>query len=75
MIIQELLREAGVGGVSSESVSVDARGLDAAADWGSLKSAENYVRFERTENFASPGGAVLDTPRMYEPPARLRLNE
>ena len=30
---------------------------------------------ERTENFASPGGAALDKPRMYELPARLRLNE
>ena len=75
MIIQELLREAGVGGVSREPVKVDARGLDAAADWGSLKSPENYVGFERTENFASPGGAVLDKPRMYELPTRLRLNE
>ena len=46
-------------------VSVDARGVEAAADWGSLKSAENYVGYERTENFASPGGAVLDKPRMY----------
>jgi thiol-disulfide isomerase/thioredoxin len=75
MIIQELLREAGAGGVSREPVKVDARGLDAAADWGSLKSPENYVGFERTENFASPGGAVLDKPRTYELPARLRLNE
>jgi thiol-disulfide isomerase/thioredoxin len=75
MIIQELLREAGVGGVSREPVSVDASGLEVAADWGSLKSPENYVGFERTENFASLGGAVLDKPRMYEPPARLRLNE
>ena len=75
MIIQELLREAGVGGLSSEPVSVDARGLEAAADWGSLKSPENYVGFERTENFASPGGAALDKPRMYERPARLRSNE
>lgn len=75
MIIQELLREAGAGGVSDEPVKVDARGLDAAADWGSLKSPENYVGFVRTENFASPGGAVLDKPRMYELPARLRLNE
>ena len=75
MIIQELLREAGAGGVSREPVSVDARGLEAAADWGSLKSPENYVGYERTENFASPGGAALDKPRMYELPARLRLNE
>jgi thiol-disulfide isomerase/thioredoxin len=75
MIIQELLREAGVSDVSHEPVKVDAHGLDAAADWGSLKSPENYVGFVRTENFASPGGAVTDKPRMYELPARLRLNE
>jgi thiol-disulfide isomerase/thioredoxin len=75
MIIQELLREAGIGGVSREPVKVDARGLDAAADWSNLKSPENYVGFERSENFASPGGAVSDKPRMYESPARLRLNE
>src|SRR4029077_6873338 len=29
----------------------------------------------RTENFASPGGAVLDKRRVYAVPARLRLNE
>jgi thiol-disulfide isomerase/thioredoxin len=75
MVIQELLREAGAGSVSREAVKVDSRGLDAAADWGNLKSAENYVGFDRTENFASPGGAVLDKPRLYERPARLRLNE
>jgi thiol-disulfide isomerase/thioredoxin len=75
MIIQELLRETGVGGVSREPVSVDGRGLEAAADWGSLKSPENYLGFERTQNFASPGGAIMGTPRVYSPPARLRLNE
>ena len=75
MIIQELLAETGIGGIDRESVSVDARGIEAAADWGSLKSPENYVGYERTQNFASPGGAVLDKPRMYELPARVRLNE
>ena len=75
MIIQELLAEAGMGGIDRGPVSVDARGIEAAADWGSLKSPENYVGDERTQNFASPGGAVLDKPRMYQVPARLRLNE
>jgi thiol-disulfide isomerase/thioredoxin len=75
MIIQRLLNEAGAGGIGDGLVSVDARGLEAAADWGSLKSPENYLGFERTQNFASPGGALLDKPRMYELPARLRLNE
>jgi thiol-disulfide isomerase/thioredoxin len=75
MIIQRLLSEAGVGGIRDDLLSVDARGIEVAADWGSLKSPENYVGYERTQNFASPGGAALDKPRMYEVPARLRLNE
>jgi hypothetical protein len=74
MVIQELLREAGAKDVSRDPVKVDARGLDVAADWGSLRSPENYVGFGRSENFASPGGAVLDKRRVYATPARLRLN-
>jgi thiol-disulfide isomerase/thioredoxin len=74
MIIQELLREAGASDVGREAVSVDARGLEVAADWGSLGSLENYLGFERTSNFTSPGGPVLDKPRVYALPARLRLN-
>jgi thiol-disulfide isomerase/thioredoxin len=73
-IIQQLLGEAGVGGIGHDLVSVDARGLEAAADWGSLKSPENYVGFERTENFASPGGAALHKRRIYAAPERLRRN-
>jgi hypothetical protein len=75
MVIQRLLAEAGVGGIGDDLVSVNARGLEKAADWGSLKSPENYVGYARTENFASPGGAMLDKPRMYQLPTRLRLNE
>ncbi|MEE1658330.1 thioredoxin family protein [Microvirga sp. CF3062] len=75
MIIQELLAEAGNSGAAREPVSVDARGIEAAADWGSLKSAENYVGYERSENFASPGGAAVDKPHMYQLPAMLRQNE
>jgi thiol-disulfide isomerase/thioredoxin len=75
MMIQYVLAEAGISGIDDELVSVDASGAEAAADWGSLRSAENYVGYERTENFASPGGAVLDTPHVYAVPAQLRLNE
>jgi thiol-disulfide isomerase/thioredoxin len=74
MILQELLREAGASGVSREAVPVNGQGADAAADWANLRSPENYLGLERTENFASPGGATLDKPRMYELPAALRLN-
>jgi len=74
-IIHQLLAEAGFDRPSQERVSVDARGVEVAADWNSLKSPENYVGYERTENFASTGGAVLDKPRVYAAPARLRINQ
>ena len=58
-----------------ELVSVEGRGAEAPADWTNLKSPENYLGYERTENFASPGGAVLDKRRVYAAPARLTLNQ
>jgi thiol-disulfide isomerase/thioredoxin len=75
MIIQELLAEAGNTGFDRQPASVNGQGLEAAADWANLKSGENYLGYERTQNFASPGGAVPDKPRTYEVPMRLRLNE
>jgi thiol-disulfide isomerase/thioredoxin len=75
MMLQHVLAEAGLSGLDGELVSVDAQGVEAAADWDSLRSAENYVGYERTENFASPGDAVLDQPRVYAVPARFSLNE
>jgi Thioredoxin like C-terminal domain len=74
MILQQLLAEAGIGGISQDPVSVDPTGVEAAADWASLRSPENYLGYQRTENFASSDGAVLETPHVYEAPARLRLN-
>jgi len=75
MVIQQLLAEAGSSGVSRELVSVDARGIEAPADWASLRSPENYTGYERTEGFASPGGAVPGKPHVYAAPAELRLND
>jgi thiol-disulfide isomerase/thioredoxin len=74
VMIQQLLNEAGFGGSGKELVSVDARGAEAAVDWGDLQSGENYVGYERTENFASPGGADLGVRRDYTIPGQLRLN-
>jgi thiol-disulfide isomerase/thioredoxin len=74
-VIGQLLAEAGAGGVGSELVSVDARGIEAAADWVSLKSPENYVGYGRTENFASPGGAIPDKSHTYAAPAGVSLNQ
>jgi hypothetical protein len=74
MILQQLLAEAGIGGIGQDLVSVDPTGVEAAADWDSLRSPENYLGYQRTENFASSNGAVLETPHVYEAPARLGLN-
>jgi hypothetical protein len=73
MVIAQLLAEAGNRGIAHDPVSVDARGAEAPADWDSLNSPENYVGYERTENFASPGGALPDKRRVYAAPARLAL--
>jgi len=75
MVIQQLLAEAGFSGFSMDLVSVDARGVEAPADWDSLRSPENYTGYERTEGFASPGGAVPGKSHLYSFPAELRLNE
>jgi len=72
-IIQQLLSEAGFSG-GDQLAGVDARGVEAEADWAHLKSPENYLGHERTENFVSPGGAVVDKPRVYAAPARVKLN-
>jgi hypothetical protein len=78
--IQALLAEsrngasAGRNGAQSELVSVDAHGLEVAADWASLKSPETYLGYERAANFASRSGPVFDARRNYAAPARLGLN-
>ncbi len=74
--VQEMLTEIGATGFDLEPVSVDAHGIEAAADWTSLRSPENYLGYQRTQNFASVGGAILDhQPRAYVMPSELRLNE
>jgi thiol-disulfide isomerase/thioredoxin len=74
-IIQGLLSDAGSGDVGRDLVAVEAGGVEVAADWDSLWSPENYLGYERSENFASANGAVLDTPHRYAAPTRLRLNQ
>ena len=73
--LQRLLKEAGVSGIEDGVVSVDGRGLEAAADWANLRTPETYVGYERTENFASPDAARRDQRRTYRAPSRLALNQ
>jgi thiol-disulfide isomerase/thioredoxin len=73
--IRGLLAETGISNLANEPVSVDARGVEAPADWDSLRSPETYVGYDRMQNFASPGGSVLNEDREYAVPGKLRLNQ
>ena len=72
--IQRLLLEAGATAINRDLVAVDPSGVEAPADWNELRSAENYVGYARTQNFASVGGAELDRAHVYTMPSRVALN-
>jgi thiol-disulfide isomerase/thioredoxin len=74
MVIQRLLRDSGRDTVPHDLVSVVPTGLEAQADWASLRSPETYLGYEHARSFASPGDAVLDQTRNYVAPDRLNLN-
>jgi thiol-disulfide isomerase/thioredoxin len=73
-VIRQLLREAGYSGSGNPAIQVDARGSEVAADWDSLRSQENYLGHDRTQGFASPGGALRNRSKIYAAPASLGLN-
>ncbi len=72
--IQELLAENG-NTPARGLVSVQATGAEVAADWDTLRSPENYLGFQRTQNFASPGKVIASKPTSYTVPDRLSLNQ
>lgn len=74
-VIQQLLGDAGAQGFGFGFTPVNASGAEAAADWLDLKSAENYLGYERTQNFASSGGLTMNRPHDYTLPPKLKLNQ
>jgi cytochrome c biogenesis protein CcdA/thiol-disulfide isomerase/thioredoxin len=74
-VIQQLLAEAGRGNLPIDMVSVSATGAEAASDVADVKSPETYIGFARSENFASPGGAVGDKPHDYATGDLKQLND
>ena len=73
-VIQSLLAEAGAANVSQELATVDARGVEAPADWEHLQSPETYVGYARADSFASRGGLSPDAPQEYAVPDHLPRN-
>ena len=74
MVLQQLLAEAG-SDPGRTLVSPSPVGVEAAADWASLRTAENYTGYARAEAFASPGGLKAHRRQVYGVPDRLGLNE
>ncbi len=70
-VIQRLLTESGRK-IDNQLVKVTPRGLEVAADYGTLRSPESYLGYQKAEAFASD--ALQDAPRAYTVP-RLALNQ
>jgi len=74
MAIQQLLLDAGAADVGQALVSVAPRGLEVAADYGSLRSPETYLGYGQATGFASPDGLHEDQAHDYAAPTTLGLN-
>jgi cytochrome c biogenesis protein CcdA/thiol-disulfide isomerase/thioredoxin len=80
-VIQQLLAEAGHGGVAKVATGLmndgaqNAQGVQAAADMADVRSPETYLGYERAEHFASPGGEARDRVHDYAAPAQLAVND
>jgi hypothetical protein len=75
LAIQRLRADAGLTGPRDLVTSIEASAVEVPADWANLRSPENYLGYERTAHFTSPGGAARDRRRVYAAPGRLALNE
>lgn len=74
--IRQLLLEAGMHDLPPAGAqSIEATGIEAAADESDIQSPETYVGYERAANFSSPGGFAQDRPGAYEAPGALHLNQ
>ena len=71
-VIKRLLRESGKN-VDDALVKVNPRGLEVAADYGTLRSPETYLGYARGDSFA--GDAFQNGPREYTVPQTLGLNQ
>jgi thiol-disulfide isomerase/thioredoxin len=73
-VIQQLLKQNGARDVSSSTVDVAAKGVEAPAG-DDQQSPETYVGSRRAENFASPQGLGRAPRERYTIPTKLGLNE
>src|SRR5262249_31369459 len=72
-VIQKLLAVSGAEGVDERLVSVDPRGVEAAADWDNMKSPETYLGGPAT--FASSRSSLLGRRHHYVAPVLSSPND
>jgi thiol-disulfide isomerase/thioredoxin len=75
LMIQKLLKESSASNVSDKPVVLQPEGFEVAADWENLQSPENFLGYNRTQGFASPGGVANDNRVVYSAPKQLKLNQ
>lgn len=73
-VLRRLLVDAGATDLP-DGRPVHPEGIEAPADWASVRSPETYLGVANSEGFASPGGAFLDEARTYASPSRLITNQ
>ncbi|TDK25651.1 redoxin domain-containing protein [Arthrobacter crusticola] len=73
--LRRLLTEAGAADPGPAVGPVSGTGIEAAADWKTLRSAETYLGYQRTSGFASPDGLAGDSVHAYTAPPRLRRGQ
>jgi thiol-disulfide isomerase/thioredoxin len=73
-VIQELLKENGATGATSDTTSVSGVGIEAPPDWADGRSPETYIGYRQSQNFASPEKVRKGSVKVYSAPAKLSLN-
>ena len=73
--IQKLLAESGAKDVDERLVSVEGRGVEAAADWDQLKSPETYLGALESTAFGSSRSGLLGRRHVYVAPELSNVND
>ena len=73
--IQELVKENGANGLTSDTSNVSGVGIEAAPDWTHSRSPETYLGYRQAENFASPERVSKDSAKTYSVPSKPSLNQ
>ena len=74
MLIKQLLVDAGATGLDPDLVEVTPQGLEAPAEWQTLRSPETYLGYGQSSGFASEDPRLFDRPHRYDGEGAVSLN-